>query len=104
MMDDSELATLVFETFLADMPLQIEGLQALLEDGDAPTAIRHAHSIKGAASNVGGERLRKVAAEMEKNALAGDLSAVVDRMAELRMQFLRLREAIKQEWRLEQIK
>ena len=33
MMDDSELATLVFDTFLADMPLQIEELKIHLEGG-----------------------------------------------------------------------
>jgi CheY-like chemotaxis protein len=104
MMDDRDLATLVFETFLADIPLQIEALQALLESGDAPASMRHAHSIKGAAANVGGERLRKAAAEMEQAARAGDLTAATDQMAELRARFLELQEAIKQEWRLEQIK
>ena len=53
---------LVVDTFLADMPLQIEALQVLLESGDAPASMRDAHSIKGAAANVGGERLRRVAA------------------------------------------
>ena len=99
MMDDSDLATLVFDTFLADMPLQIEALQVLLESGDAPASMRHAHSIKGAAANVGGERLRNVAAEMEKAARDEELTAVIDRMAELRARFLELQEAIKQEWR-----
>ena len=103
MMDDSDLATLVFDTFLADMPLQIEALQVLLESGDAPASMRHAHSIKGAAANVGGERLRKVAAEMEKAARGGELTAVIGRMAELWARFLELQEAIKQEWRPEQI-
>jgi HPt (histidine-containing phosphotransfer) domain-containing protein len=66
--------------------------------------MRHAHSIKGAAANVGGERLRKVAAEMEKAAHDGELTAVIGRMAELRARFLELQEAIKQEWRPEQIR
>ena len=102
MMDDSDLVTLVIETFLADMPLQIEQLQAHLESGDLPASMRHVHTIKGAASNVGGERLRKLAAQMEKSARAGELSAVIDRMVELRARFLQLQEAIKQEWRPEE--
>jgi len=104
MMDDSELATLVFETFLVDTPLQIEALQSSLESEDVQASIRNAHTIKGAASNVGGERLRKVAAEMEKAACAGDLSAVIDRMAELQVRFLQLQEAIKKEWQPEQVR
>jgi HPt (histidine-containing phosphotransfer) domain-containing protein len=60
--------------------------------------MRHAHSIKGAAANVGGERLRKVAADMEETARSGELSAVSYKMAELRSQFLQLQEAISQEW------
>jgi HPt (histidine-containing phosphotransfer) domain-containing protein len=103
MMDDSDLATLVFDTFLADMPLQIEALQVLLESGDVPASTRHTHSIKGAAANAGGEQLRKLAAEMEKSARAGELSSVIDRMAELRARFLQLQEAIKQEWRPEEL-
>jgi CheY-like chemotaxis protein len=102
-MDDSDLATLVFDTFLTDMPLQIEALQVLLEGGDAPASMRHAHSIKGAAANVGGERLRKLAAEMEKAARGGELNSVIDRMAELSARFLELQEAIKQDWRPEQV-
>ena len=98
MMDDRDLASLVFETFLADMPLQIEALRVVLESGDASASMRHAHSIKGAAANVGGERLRKVAADMEETARSGELSAVSYKMAELRSQFLQLQEAISQEW------
>jgi CheY-like chemotaxis protein/HPt (histidine-containing phosphotransfer) domain-containing protein len=104
MMDDSELATLVFETFLADTPLQIEALQSSLEIEDVPASIRNAHTIKGAASNVGGERPRKVAAEMEDAACGGDLSAVIDRMDELRVRFLQLQEAMKEEWQPKQLR
>jgi two-component system, sensor histidine kinase and response regulator len=104
MMDDTDLVSLVIETFLADMPLQIEALQGLLESGDAPASMRLAHSIKGAASNVGGERLRKVAAEMEKAAGAGDLSGVINGMPELRARFMQLQDAIEREWRPEQIR
>jgi HPt (histidine-containing phosphotransfer) domain-containing protein len=100
---DSDLVKLVLETFLTDMPLQIGELQLRLESGDIPASIRHAHTIKGAASNVGGERLGKVAADMEHAARAGALTAVIDRMDDLRGSFAEFQEAIKQKWRAEQV-
>jgi HPt (histidine-containing phosphotransfer) domain-containing protein len=72
-------------------------LKAFLETQDAAGAGRQAHSIKGAAANVGGERLRQVALEAEKAADSGDWSAANERMAEMEAQFSRLREAMEQD-------
>ena len=93
-MDDEDLARIVIEGFLEDIPRQIAGLKAYLEAGDAAGTERQAHTIKGAAANVGGERLREVAFEMEKAAKAEDLSAAARHMAELEAQFDRLRQAM----------
>jgi CheY-like chemotaxis protein/HPt (histidine-containing phosphotransfer) domain-containing protein len=86
--------TRVVETFLADVPRQIQTLNELLEKGDAPASERHAHSIEGAAANIGAGRMRRVALEMEKAAGAGDLGAVKRRMAELQSEFERVRDAM----------
>ncbi|MGA2886678.1 MAG: PAS domain S-box protein [Terracidiphilus sp.] len=102
MLGDSELAAAVMEVFLEDMPRQIRILRELLDAGDASGAGRQAHSIKGAAADVGGERLRKVALEVEKAADCGDMGAVQAYMADLEAQFLLLREAMKEEWPVEQ--
>jgi CheY-like chemotaxis protein/HPt (histidine-containing phosphotransfer) domain-containing protein len=101
---DSELVAAVMEVFLEDMPRQIQILKELLDAGDAVGAGRQAHSIKGAAADVGGERLREVALEMEKAFDAGDLSAAQACMAGLEAQFLLLRETINEEWPAEQSK
>ncbi len=61
LMDDEELARIVVDGFLEDVPRQIEALRGCLVAGDAPGAIRQAHTIKGASANVGGEALRAVA-------------------------------------------
>ena len=95
LMDDEELARTILDGFLEDIPRQIEALRGYLEAGDAPGAGRQAHTIMGAAANVGGERLREAAFEMEKAAKAGDLSAVKARMADLEAQFGRLKEAMR---------
>ena len=62
LMDDEDAARKVTACFLDDLPRQIAALKGYLETGDAPGARRQAHSIKGASANVGGERLRAVAA------------------------------------------
>ena len=97
LMDDEDLARTVAECFLEDIPRQIEALRGFLDAGDAPGAECQAHTIKGAAANVGGERLREVAFEMEKAGKAGDLDVVKGRMADFDMQFDALKEAMKKE-------
>ena len=95
LMDDENLARKVIQGFLEDIPRRISALRGCLEAGDEKGAGLQAHTIKGAAANVGGERLRAVALEMEKAAIAGDLSAVKIRMAELETQFELVKKAMK---------
>jgi HPt (histidine-containing phosphotransfer) domain-containing protein len=61
---------------------------------DAEGARREAHTIKGASANMGAERLRAVAGEMEGAAEARDVGAVKARMVELESQFDRLKHAM----------
>ena len=94
LMDDEELAQLVVEGYLDDIPRQIQALKTLLEAEDISGVERQAHAIKGASANVGGERLRAVAFEMERAARAQDVNAVKSRMAALERQFEELRRAM----------
>ena len=64
------------------------------ESGDSAETARQAHSIKGASANVGGESLRKLAAQMEQAADAGDWRFVANRMDELELQYRMLKDAI----------
>ena len=94
---DKDLARMVMEGFLTDIPHQIQVLKDLVESGDTAGSARQAHWIKGASATVGGERLRKVAAEMEIAAGAGAMDTVADGIADLEAQFLLLRKAINNE-------
>gem|GEM_PF-1816205 len=94
-MGDEGLALVVAQAFLSDIPLQIDALKGNLKTGDISTAERHAHTIKGAAANVGGEALRAVAYEMEKAGKAGNREAVASRVLELEKQFDLLRAEMK---------
>ncbi len=97
LMQDEDLARVVTESFLDDIPRQIEALRGYVEAWDAPGAERQAHTIKGSSANVSGEALRALAAEMEKAGQAGDLGSVRARMDELDREFVRLRAAMTKE-------
>jgi len=94
LMRDEELARSVVEGFLGDIPRQIDALRGLLAAGDRQGAERKAHSIKGASANVGGEAMRAVAREMEKEAEAGRLEEAAARLPRLEAEFDRLRKAL----------
>ncbi len=91
LMDDEDLAATVIRGFLNDLPRQISALDAFLKSGDATGAERHAHTIKGASANVGGEALRGIAVEIEQAARAGDLDAAREHVTSLVEAFDHLR-------------
>jgi two-component system, sensor histidine kinase and response regulator len=66
LMDDGELAGNIIAVFLEDIPKQIDLLKASLERGDISGARRQAHSIKGAAANVGAQSMQEAAAKIEE--------------------------------------
>jgi HPt (histidine-containing phosphotransfer) domain-containing protein len=94
MMDDEGLARTVIGGFLDDIPRQIEALKGYLDAGDAPSAVRQAHTIKGASATVGGESLCAAAFDMEIAAQADDLKSVAARLPELENQFARLKDLL----------
>ena len=95
-MGDEETAKVVLDIFLEDIPKQLDAVKAAMDACDPAALARVAHSIKGAAANIGGEALRETAAEIEQACKAGktDLSGLY--YPELQRQFLRLKDAIKQ--------
>jgi HPt (histidine-containing phosphotransfer) domain-containing protein len=97
LMNDEDLAQVVMESFLDDIPRQIEALRGYLDAWDAPGAERQAHTLRGASANVGGEALRALAFEMEKAGQAGDLGSVAACMDDLEREFVRLKEAMTKE-------
>lgn len=95
--DDSELAGQVVAMFLADIPEQLAALDLAIRSGDAKTAERVAHSIKGASATVGGERLRALAYTCERLGHEAKISELDKNQAELRRQFDLLETSLRQE-------
>jgi len=94
MTGDTVLARVVLASFLKGMPEELEALLRCLNAGDTEGVACQAHTIKGAAAQLGGERLCATAHEMEKTAKAGDLTAVQAQMPNLTNQFDQLKKAM----------
>ena len=98
LMYDTDLIRIVLDGFMENIPEQILALRSHLAAGDVVTAERQAHTIKGAAANVGGEALRAVAFEMEKHGNARDLAGIQALMPELDRQYDILKKMLEKEF------
>ena len=65
LMNDPDLIKSIIEIFLEDCAQQIHEFQASIQDDNFDQATVLAHKIKGAAANVGGERLSELAKTLE---------------------------------------
>ncbi len=99
-MNDPALARKVLDTFLADIPVQIDRLRDAVAAGDDSGAGSQAHRIKGASANVGGISLQRVAHAMEQAGKGGDRKSLQDLMPQLTEQFENLKEALRKECQL----
>ncbi len=88
---NQELLKEVIQVFLNDVPLQIENLKKRLAEEEKAAVVRQAHTLKGAAANIGAERVRETAWELEQAAGGGDWEKVraVARALESRVESLK---------------
>jgi CheY-like chemotaxis protein/HPt (histidine-containing phosphotransfer) domain-containing protein len=90
LMGDEELVREIIAGFLEDMAKQMRRLREHVGQGQAGLAGGQAHSIKGAAGNVGGMALSAAAFEIEKAGNKGQLEGIAALMPELERRFDRL--------------
>jgi two-component system sensor histidine kinase/response regulator len=88
---NERLARRVIARFLGDVPEQLAVLAHAIERVDNETAHRAAHSIKGAAANAGGPRVREAARKLEQLGQSGDWAAATAMLPELSASFESLR-------------
>ncbi|MFA7346694.1 MAG: Hpt domain-containing protein [Desulfurivibrionaceae bacterium] len=72
--DDEEMLAELLVLFHESSALDLARINGGLATGDPVAVADAAHSIKGASASLGVEGVRKIAAELEKNGRAGDLS------------------------------
>ncbi len=71
---DKELLVELVKIFLDDAPGQFKKAKQLIGDGNFDELVDTAHSVKGAALNVGAEKLARSFREMEEAAKQKDLA------------------------------
>ena len=91
---DAELLNEILKVFLNDCPRQLEGLRNALAAGDAESIERFAHALKGAAGNVGAQRLQSLALEMENNGRKGSTASAAQLLDQMEQAFEELRNAV----------
>jgi CheY-like chemotaxis protein/HPt (histidine-containing phosphotransfer) domain-containing protein len=78
-MGDPQLAAEIAAVFLADAPPLFALLAGAVSSADPASAAKLAHNLKGSSANMGGEKISRIADEMQIAAQKGDL----DRLTEL---------------------
>jgi HPt (histidine-containing phosphotransfer) domain-containing protein len=85
------LAERLVKEFLDDTPTQLCILRKQLEEGDAESARRQAHKLKGAAATLSAGALRDVAFQAELAATAGQLHKLAELLPTLEGEFERVK-------------
>ena len=90
LMDDRQLVAVAINTFLEEMPRQIDILAELINQGEAQNGGAQAHKIKGASSYVAAGEFYNTTLQMEQAGKAGDLKTLEQLLPEIGDQFNRL--------------
>ena len=92
--DDDELYRELVELYLEDTPKQMDMLKDVLVSGDSAVVERQAHSIKSASANVGLERMRAIAGQVEASGREGQLALAKEKFEVMEAEFIRATEAL----------
>jgi HPt (histidine-containing phosphotransfer) domain-containing protein len=92
--DDPEFVAELIDDFLNDAPIQLETLRTAAAAGDAPTARRAAHTLKGNSRTFGAPELAALCQEAETAAHDGDLEAVLSRLDPIGEEWTRVRDEL----------
>jgi len=87
---DEELLREIVSIFLEDYSRMVDELGTAIARGDAETARRAAHTLKGSVAVLGGKALSAAAKEAEEHARAGDLEATGAAFARVEREAARL--------------
>jgi histidine phosphotransfer protein HptB len=87
---DPEFLGELVDEFLQDAPTQLESLREAASSGDATTARRAAHTLKGNSLTFGARKLASLCQDAETAASADDLTAVLSRLDEIDAEWSRV--------------
>jgi len=87
---DRELYNELVEVFRKECPAVVEEMRRAIASGDATNLTRGAHTLRGAASNLGAAQLSKTAAELEMRAGSEGVEAASEQFSALEEEMRRL--------------
>ena len=93
--DDHEFLREIYTVYLEDCKERVEQLKKSITDNDPQKCSHFAHALKGASANVGANRVRDVAFELELAAYASDLSQAEAMFDRLQLEFQQAGEFLK---------
>jgi two-component system sensor histidine kinase/response regulator len=92
---NERLAERLITEFLGDTPAQLDILRQQVEAGDAPSARRQAHKLKGTAATLSAGALREVPFQAEQAAQVGQLEKLAELVPAMQGEFVRLQGALR---------
>ena len=92
--DDPVFVAELIDDFVEEAPRQLEILREAATTGEAESARRAAHTLKGNARTFGAEGLASLCLEAETAAAEGDLEVVRQRLSSVEAEWSRVREAL----------
>lgn len=95
--DDLDAILEIVSSYMQTLPKQVQKLENAITAGDLKLIERSAHSIKGGAANLGGERLRKIASEIEHAAVNGAMEICMSKSKQVQKELKMLMKAIEKE-------
>ncbi len=98
---DNEFLEKMLQEFVESAPKQLEMLEGAIKKGDAKLVEREAHSIKGAAGNLGATGIADVSLRLELLGRKTDLSGAHEVIVRLKTEFKRLEEYVHQSLKVE---
>jgi HPt (histidine-containing phosphotransfer) domain-containing protein len=94
LMDDRQLAGIVLQAFLQDIPSQLEDLRVRFGEHDESGIRFRVHTLKGAAAAVSATRLRAVLTDMERAVARSRIDDCAVLLSRANGEFLRFRKSI----------
>ena len=81
--DDMAFVQRLVTSFLDRAPVMVAALRTAISDGDATAAAHHAHALKGAAANLGANRVAAFCADAQHRAERGELDTLGEHPARI---------------------
>jgi CheY-like chemotaxis protein/HPt (histidine-containing phosphotransfer) domain-containing protein len=94
LMGDRRLAATILQSFVADCPSRLNGLQQRIAAADGGGARTQAHALKGAAATVGAEALQALAAAIEGAGAEGEVARCAELLPRAVQEFEHFRSAV----------